>query len=561
MKLWNSFRMTATPRPNGTSRLRNDYTSSLWLLLGVTTLVLVMACANLANLTLARTLARCQEVATRLAIGASRYQVIAQLFTESMILAVAGTIAGAFLAGTLSKALVRFLNAQGITAELEVGMNWTVLVALGVTALIGCLFFGLTTALYATREKSIARLILGSRGTTGSSHRISFQGLLVAGQVGVSLVLVVSALLFLQSFQNLVTMDAGFVQEGIVYAYFNFPPDPTRPAGASRLDTETLEAVRRIPGIQSAATSTHLPLNGGRTTLGVPDPVTGRESFAYFTWISPGYFDTMEIPILAGRDFTTRDSADAPEVMLVNEKFARNYFGEEYPVGQTVRSLEEPGFPETVYQIVGLVANTRYGDLRDGIAPIAYLPYAQEPSNRIRAAIVTRSGLPAASVRKAVEDAVSNVHPGATVSATADLREQVLLGLSRERLLAWLGGFFGFLALTLVAVGLYGVVSYMVSNRRREIGIRMTLGANRRTVVMMILAETTWMMVLGCATGVGLALAILRLARRLLFGIGPTDPNVIGAGIGILLAVALAASYLPARASARTNPVETLRDG
>jgi ABC-type antimicrobial peptide transport system permease subunit len=137
----------------------------------------------------------------------------------------------------------------------------------------------------------------------------------------------------------------------------------------------------------------------------------------------------------------------------------------------------------------------------------------------------------------------------------------VLLGLSRERLLAWLGGFFGFLALTLVAVGLYGVVSYMVSNRRREIGIRMTLGANRRTVVMMILAETTWMMVLGCATGVGLALAILRLARRLLFGIGPTDPNVIGAGIGILLAVALAASYLPARASARTNPVETLRDG
>jgi predicted permease len=558
MDLWDSFRMTVTPRPNGVSRLRDTYTRSLWLLLGITTLVLVLACANLANLTLARTLARKPEVATRLAIGASRSQVVAQLFTESLILTIAGTAAGAILAGVLSRALVRFLNAHEIVTELNIGMNWTIFAVLTLSALTGCLFFGLSTAFYATRDRSIAGSIAAARTATGSRQWISFQGILVAGQVGISVVLVVSALLFLESFRYLTTLDAGFSQEGLVYTYFNRPIDQS--GGTRRLAAEALAAVRNRPGIVSAATSTHRPLNGGRTTLGVPDPTGAPDHFPYFNWVSPGYFETMEIPLLQGRDFETRDSANASRVMIVNQQFARTFLREPNPIGQTVRSLEEPGFPETVYRIVGLVANTRYADLREGNAPIAYMPDAQNPATQILPAVVTRSGMPAAAVGRAVEEALSSVYPGVRVTGTIDLREEVLMGLSRERLLAWLGGFFGLLALSLAAVGIYGVVSYMISTRRREIGIRMTLGASRQRVISMVLLQTTRMTLVGCIFGVALVLGILRLVRGLLFGVAPTDPVVIVVGVAVLLTVALAAAYVPGRDAARTNPVDTLRN-
>ena len=561
MELWNSFRLTATPRPNGVSDLREVYGAALWLLFGITGLVLAIACANLANLMLARTFARSREVATRLAIGAGRWRVIAQLFTESLLLTVAGAVSGAVLAGFLSNGLVRFLNSQNIFAVLDLRMDWRVLAALAATALTACLLFGLSTAFYATRETTIAQAASGRRGASTDRRHFSFQGMLIAGQVGVSLVLVAASFLFFQSFRNLVTMDAGFRQEGIVYSELDMDDSRAAANGLPRVSPELLEGVRRIPGIKAATTSTHRPLAGNRTSLGVRDPRTGEDSFPQFAWISPGYFETMEIPVLAGRDFTDFDNAGSPPVVIVNERFARDYFGGANPIGRTVRSLDEPGFPETVYQVIGLVANTRYADLREPLRPIAYVSATQEPSDQVPLFIVTRSVLPATAIGAAVEAALRQVDPGIRYAGTVDFRRAVLQRLSRERLLAWLGGFFGVLALTLAGIGLYGVVSYMVSARKHEIGIRMALGADRRSVVAMILGRTARLTLIGCAIGVGLSLALTRLAEGLLFGIAPGDPIVLGAAIIVLIGVALTAAYLPGRSAARTNPLETLRNG
>jgi predicted permease len=559
MDVWDSYRLTARPRPNGVSDLRTDYGTALWLLLGITGLVLAIACANLANLTLARTLARGREVATRLAIGAERRQVVWQLFSESVLLTLAGSVAGAVLAGILSNALVRFLNSQNIEAVLDLEMDWNVLAALAASAFATCLFFGLSVAIYATREQTLAQAASIDRGSTPDRRRFSFQSILISGQVSVSLVLVASSFLFLKSFENLVTTDAGFRQEGIVYSYLDAGPDDGE--APARVNPEWVDAARSIPGVEAATTSTHRPLNGSGWSLGVRNPETGEDTFPQFTWVSPGYFETMAIPILAGRDITEDDGAGSRRVLLINERFARDYFGEADPIGNRLRSLEEPGFPETVYEVVGVVADTHYRSLRGGIRPIAYAPAAQEPSGQRPMAIVTRSSLPASSLAREVEAAIARVDPDVRTTGTVDLRQEVLQGLSRERILAWLGGFFGLLALTLAGIGLYGVVSYMVAARRREIGIRMALGADRSSVIGMVLGQTTRLTLVGCAGGVGLSLVVMRLAKGLLFGIVPSDPFALSGAATVLTVVALAAAYLPGRVAARTNPVETLRDG
>src|SRR6185369_11326630 len=244
-----------------------------------------------------------------------------------------------------------------------------------------------------------------------------------------------------------------------------------------------LSSIRSIPGIESASTSTHLPLSGGGWSLMVHEAATGRPGNPAFIWISPGYFKTMEIPLRAGRDFSERDSAKSPYVLIVNERFAHEYVGRSNPIGQTVRSLAEPGYPEATYEIVGMVADTRYKNLREEPPPIAYAPDQQNPDTRPRMIVATRSSLPGATLTKSIASATKGVSRGVVIAENIDLRARVMERLSRERMLAWLAGFFGVLAAGLVATGLYGVVSYIVSSRRREIGIRMALGANARSVL------------------------------------------------------------------------------
>lgn len=557
------FRLTATPRPNGISHLRAAYETSLWLLFGITGLVLAMACANLANLTLARTLSRGREIATRLAIGASRARIVFQLFVESLLLAVASTAAGAFLAGFLSRALIAFAPRQLGAIQLDLEFDWRMLAFVCALAFGTCLFVGLATAWYATRPDALSLAGTSTRGTTSGTsapHRFSFQRLLIAVQVSISLVLVVSSLLLLTTFRNLMNLDAGFRQSGIMFSYLDLAQTGSLSA-QPEFKRQLLATIRSIPGVAEASTSTILPLNEHATTLVVPDPNSGEPTHPRFAWVSPKYLATMEIHLLAGRDFNQFDRRDSLRVAIVNSRFAQRYFAGENPLGRSFRTLAEPGYPETVYQVVGVAADTRYSNLREALLPIAYFPDAQEPSGRFQkfVLVATRTSLTAEQLADRTSQAVKTLNGGIANLGTVDFRQRVVEGLSRERLLAWLAGFFGCLALLLVAVGLFGVVSYIMSARRREIGIRLALGADAGSVLRMVLGQTLRVTLIGCAIGVLAGLAATQVARGILFEVAPGDPIIFGVSVIVLSLVALAAAYLPGRAAARTDPVETLR--
>ncbi len=561
---YNRFRLTATPRPNGISRLRAAIETSLWLLFGITGLVLAMACATLANLTLARTLSRGQEIATRLAIGASRRRIVFQLFVESLILAVASAAIGVLLAGFLSRALLAFARRQNDTIQLDLAFDWRILAFVCALAFVTCLFFGLATAWYATRPSAVSLAGTSTRGATSGihtgRHRFSFQRLLITAQVSISLVLVVSSLMLLTSFRNLLTLDAGFRQTGIMFSYLDLTQTGLASGAAPEFKRQLLATIRSIPGVAEASTSTNLPLNDNATTLVVLDPDTGKDTYPRMAWVSPKYFATMEVPLLSGRDFNEFDGPHAQPVAIVNALFVARYFAGKNPLGRSFRTLAEPGFPETVYQVVGVVANTRYSNLREDLLPIAYFPDAQEPTGRTRKflLVTTQTSLTATQLADRMSQAFKTVNSGIINLGTRNFRERVVEGLSGERLLAWLAGFFGFLALLLVAVGLFGVVSYMMSARRREIGIRMALGADAGSVLRMVLGQTLRLTLMGCAIGVLAGLAVTQVVRGILFEVAPGDPAVFGISVAVLSLVALAAAYLPGRAAARTNPVETL---
>ncbi len=561
MAVWNRFRLTATPSANGVSGLREQYETSLWLLLGITGLVLLIACANLANLMLARAAARQREIAVRMAIGASRSRVIAQMFWESLLIAVAGAAAGAGLAVILSQTLVRFLSPQANDIELDLSADWRVVTFVAAVALAACVCFGLSTALYATRRRALASANAGSRGATAARGRFSFQRVLIAAQVAISLVLVVSSLLFVRSFRHLFTVDAGLQQRGVVFHSVDFRPLKPPPERAKALQQEVLDRLRAAPGIEAASTSTQMPLIGSGWSLSVRVPGEDQERSSRFTWVSPQYFATMRIPILAGRDFTDADTKTAPRVLLVNQEFVRQFFDGASPVGKQVRSLAEPGYPETIYEIVGLVRDTKYLDLRDRKPePIAYAPDQQHPQPGAAGIFLTRSALPVADAERAVREAIAQVNPGIRVNAQVEVRERAVARLSRERLLAWLAGFFGVLASVLAAIGLYGVVSYMVAGRRNEIGIRLALGASRGGVVRMILRQVGRLLGVGLAVGAVLALGLAGAARTLLFGLEPDDPVTLAAAAAVLGGIAVWASWVPARRAARMDPQAALRE-
>jgi putative ABC transport system permease protein len=558
MARWERFRLTATPSPNGVSQLRAEYEAALWLLLGITGLILLIAAANLANLMLARYVARRREIATRMALGASRWNVVLQLFAEGILLAVAGAAAGWLLAMSLCDGLVRFLNAQGNAIDLDLSADWRVVAFVFASATVACLFFGLVTALLATRKASVAAGTT-TRNLSSGRQTVSFQRALIVGQIAVSLVLVVSSLLLVQSFRNLLTVDAGFNQSGLTFSYLNLARTGVAPDAMPELERRLLASIRGISGVESAASTTHLPLSGSGWSLQVRDPETGAPGFPQFTWVSPGYFETMQIRLLAGRDVTERDTRASPFVLIVNERFAREYVGEGDPIGRTVRSLAEPFYPEAAYQIVGVVSDTRYRDLRVAPPAIAYAPEQQNPNTRPRLIVVTRSSLPPATLTRSLVSATQSVNSGVVITETVELRSRVVDGLSRERMLAWLAGFFGLLAAVLVGTGLYGVVSYIVSLRRREFGIRIALGADAGSVVRMVLRQTAILAVVGCGIGLVVALAVTRVSTGMLFEISPADPVTLAAAVALLLGVAVGAAVSPSRSASHTDPMNSLR--
>ena len=560
MRTWHNFRLTAEPGGRGVSRLRKDYQTSLWLLLGITALVLLIACANLANLLLARAAAREREIAVRLAIGASRPRLIFQLLSESLLLAVMGGALGAGVALLLSQLLIRFISTQRDSFQLDLAADWRMLAFTTFVAVATCVLFGLAPALRSTGIDASSAMKSGGRGTTADRRRFGFQQALIAAQVAISLVLVTGALLFVNSFRNLATLDTGFRQEGLVASYIDFGRLSVAKEMIPAFQDDLLAKVREIPGIQSASTTTNTPLSGSSWTLGIRAPGfegTGKD-WSKFTWIRPRYLETIGIRLTAGRDFNDLDTANSRKVIIVNETFAKRIFGGEGPIGRTVISRAEPGYPEMVHEIVGVAKDVKYAALREEIPQVSYAPQSQNPRSGPWMAVMTRSSLPSNQVASAIQRVIASANPQIYVRSEI-LREMVNDGLVRERTLAWLSGFFGALAALLAMIGLYGVISYMVAKRQSEIGIRLALGASRAGILRLILRQVAALLAIGIVGGAAMSLAVSRSAESLLFGLKPQDPATLIAAAAVLAAVALAASFIPAFRASRVDPMSALR--
>ena len=544
------FRLEAVPGATGVSRLREQYDRSLWLLLGLTGLVLLIACANLANLMLARAGAREREVAVRLALGAGRGRLIRQSLTESLLLAAAGAALGLCLAAALSRGILRFLITGSSSLHLDLAMDWRMLAfTAGVTSAT-CILLGLAPALRSSRAQPASAIKTGGRGLTTDRGRFGFQRLLVVLQVSISLVLVTGALLFVGSFRRLVTMNPGFRTQGILLATFDMP----RQAPLLR---QLLEEVRSTPHVESAASTTNFLIGSGSWSLGIRTADVNHES--KFTWVSPGYFTTLDTTILAGRDFNNNDSETSPKVAIVNQIFAETFFFGINPLGKTFRTAPEPNYPEAEYQIVGLIKNTRYFSLQDAEPPMAYGPVRQHPSGFAGSMMFIRSAAPLATVEAAVRRRIAEWRPGMGMQFQV-FQQQISDTLMRERLLAALAGFFGALAALLATIGLYGVLAYHVVRRRNEIGIRMALGATRGQIVGLVLKDAALLVSIGLVIGLVGSLVIAQTLTSMLFGISARDPLRLGAAAIALAAAAAIGSLLPARRASRLDPMIALRD-
>jgi putative ABC transport system permease protein len=558
-KAYLAFRLGAYPAETGVSNLRETYGAPLWLLLATTGLVLLIACANVANLMLARATAREREIAVRLALGASRLRIMRQLLAESVLIATAGAVAGAVLAQSLSRLLVAALTTQNDPVFVDVTGDWRVFAFIAALAVASCIVCGLIPAIRATATSPGAAMKAGSRGSTDTRERFGLRRALVVAQVALSLVLVVGALLFVRSFRNLMTLDAGFARQNVFSASLDL-----RRAGLAEerlrvADNQLLDRLRQVPGVEDAAQVRNIPIGGSFSNRSViVDGIARKESVNYNS-VSDRYFSTMSATLLAGRDFGRQDTAAASRVAIVTESFARVFFNGANPVGRTVQIDESPGKPRPAYEIVGLARDSKYSDLRDPFEPLMFVPLAQDDVSPAAVRLVIRSHTSMTVVMSAVTALARDVHPTSVVSVRT-LQSQIDDSLVRERLMATLSGVFGGLAALLATIGLYGVMSYMVARRRSEIGIRMALGADRREVVFMVMREAGVLLIAGILIGTALAILAARATASLLFGLHPGDPATLAMAAGGLGLVAMLASYLPALRASRLEPTEALRE-
>jgi putative ABC transport system permease protein len=557
-----AFKLGAFSADSGVSDLRKDYEQPLWLLLALAALVLLIASANLANLMLARASAREKEMGLRMAVGASRGRLVRQLLAESLLLAGVGAVLGALLAHNLSQLLVASLSTQHDPLFVELGTDWRVFGFTAGLAVLTCVLFGLAPALRATSVDPGLVLKEGSRGTTEGHGRFGLRRILVVSQIALSLTLLVGALLFARSLAKLTAVETGFRQTGILVTDIDFSSLKLSNVGRVSFGHDLLSRIRAIPGVDNAATAETVPLSGNGEfhdiLPGISEPLEDQNPVSAFNHVSPGFFQTLQTPLLAGRDFNDHDVAGSPLVAIVNETLARKIFKTSNPVGTMfrVRRLSKISGP---FEIVGLVKDTKYSDLREEPLQIVYLPIRQEPRPDQDSQIFIRSSLPFSELTSAVKGAANSAHPGLDLSFFG-FHTMIEEGLLRERLMAKLSGFFGGLAVLLAVIGLYGVISYMVARRRNEIGIRMSLGANRRSIVALVLRECVLLLSIGLACGVALALTASRAAASLLFGLKPHDPATLAMATAILAAIALAASYLPASRASKLDPVVALRN-
>jgi putative ABC transport system permease protein len=543
---------------SGISGLRRSYGDSLNILLGVTGLVLLIACANLANLMLARATAREREVAVRLAIGASRRRIVRQLLSESLLIAAIGAALGLLVARWFSASLVAFLSASDSPLFVDLSFDWRVFTFTLAVAVMACLLFGLAPAVRATRTSPGASMKVGGRGTTEGRERFGIRRALVVVQVALSLVLVVGALLFARSLRNLTSMDPGFRQDGVMTIALDLRKAHVAPDVRAAVNRRLVERVRAIPGVSAAAQAFTTPVGGSFWNNNIIVGGAVQNLSVNFNAVGPGYFDAMGMQLVAGRDFDARDTAEGPKTAIVTESFVRRFLGGRNPIGQTFQIESAVGEPRPFYEVVGVTKDTKYTDLREPFTPLAHLAIAQQEPGPVMQ-LVVRSEVSPSALTTAATRAIAEINPAISIQYQS-VKTQVEQSLLQERLMATLSGFFGGLAALIATIGLYGVMSYMVTRRRTEIGVRMALGADGGRVVRMIVREAGVLLAAGLAAGAVLAVFAAKSASTLLYELRPWDPATMAMAIAGLASVTMLAGWIPARRAARLPPTVALRE-
>jgi putative ABC transport system permease protein len=567
--------LAAVPGATGVSYLRRRYDQPLEILMFIVALVLLIACANIASLTMARSVARREEIAIRLSIGASRGRLIRQLLTESLVLSAAGGLLGVFFAQWGAELLVRFVSTTSDTVFLDLSMDGRVLgVTLSATILTG-LLFGLLPALSATRV-SLTSAIKGSEtGRTSQRHFRSGRWM-VALQVALSLILLVGTGLFIRSFWKLTTLDPGFDRSNVLLIEANVRnahsviadvvSGPDAPDARMVLYRQMLDRLKSLPGVVSASQSFRTPISGLTWNENIlvegykPQRGVDVDDSVYFNWVTPAFFTTLRTPILRGRNFDGRDTSTAPHVAIVNETMARHYFPNSDALGQyfKIDETEDDFMTRAPIQIIGIVKDAKYQSLREKTLPSAYVTLSQLSTVPAWSSFELRTSVDPAATMSAARQAIGGVSEAASLRFDT-LRQQVDQSLTQDRLLATLSGFFGGLALVLTAIGLYGVMAYIVTQRTHEIGIRMALGAQRRGILRLVVRDVVVLLASGAIVGVIGALWVTRLAQGLLFGLKADDPMAVLFAVGTLFAAGLLAAYIPARRATRVDPTVALR--
>jgi predicted permease len=551
------------PAATGISFLRVRYSQPLYVLLGIVALVLAIACVNMANLLLAQAVARRRELALRLSLGARRVQLVRQLMVESLMLSLIGAALGLLLAAWGSRALVAMLSTRTNVLALDLSMDWRVF---GFTVGIGLvtgLLFGVVPALRSTRLAPADAMRDQARGIVSGGGRLSLGHALVALQVALSFVLVFGSILFVRTFVDLTTQPMGFSTERVLIAGIDL-----RRTGVSRDDRATLyarlrDAIAAVPGVEAAAATAITPVSNSTWNQRITVPGyegSERDRLSMFNSVSTDYFRALGTPILAGRDVSPADVAGRPVVALVNEAFARKFFSGESPVGRTF-VIEQFGVDrvDTQVEIIGLVANAKYRSLRETPEPTTYVPIAQHESVFPSAFMTIKTAGPPMAARDAVLHAIGSVNKEIVVSFKT-FAEDLGAAAIQERLIATLSAFFGGLALLLAALGLYGVMSYSVSRRRAEIGVRIALGAEPESVVTLVLRHVFVITAVGLLIGAAAAVGTGRFVNALLFNLATSDRTMIAVTIVTLALASAAAGYLPARRAARIDPIAALRE-
>ncbi len=542
---------------HGRSFLRQQFAQPLKVLMAIVGLVLLIACANVANLLLARAAARRKEMAVRLALGASRARVLRQLLMESVLLSTMGGALGLAFAAWTARVLIGFVPAVDTSLGLSATPDLRILAFNFAIAMLTGVLFGLVPALQSTNV-DVAPTLKDQAGAVAGGGPVRLRKALVVAQVALSLLLLIGAGLFIRSLRNLKNLDPGFRTENLI----TFAVDP-RLSGYTKERTalffQQLEAaLASSPGVKAVGLASVPVLQGwewdSTITIEGYEPKPGEDVNPHFNAVSPGYFEAMSIPLLAGRGFRSGEGVEKPKLCLVNEKLARRYFGERSAVGRHIGFGGDPG-TKTDIEIVGVVKDTKYEGMRDEIERQVFLPVYpnREMTVYLRAAVESKG------LFSAVRAEVRKLDANLPVYRMTTLDDQLDRSLSTERLISTLSSAFGLLATLLAVIGLYGVMAYSVARRSREIGIRMALGAQAGNVVWLIMRDVLALVGIGLAIGLPAAIGLARFIRTQLYGIGPNDAVTMVAATLTLGGVALLAGYLPALRAARVDPIRILR--